>query len=363
MQAAARRGEAALAPALSRLRQAAERALGRGPWSVTFVPSKARSGDPHDYYSEGPYWWPDPSRPGGPYLRRDGQVNPQRFDGHGKAMSAMSDAVLTLGLAAYLLDDATAARRAAEVIRVWFLDPTTRMNPHLNYAQAIPGRSDGRGIGIIDSRCLIDAAVGMAFLSHTPHWPDAEEAAAREWFRRYLDWLTTSRNGRDEKNERNNHGSWWTAQVVAYAALVGDVSTMQMGFDWYRRRLIPVQVQPDGRCPFEEARTRSLSYSVFNLDALATVCRMAEVEGIDLWGFQTAEGAGMAAAVRYLTPYLLEPDAWTKPQITAYRRQRAPFLYWASLGLGEAEYRRAWRRLPSQDNAEDLLLELLDRSR
>ncbi len=36
------------------------------------------SGNKHDYMSQGPYWWPDPSKPDGkPYIRKDGQRNPE----------------------------------------------------------------------------------------------------------------------------------------------------------------------------------------------------------------------------------------------------------------------------------------------
>ena len=44
------------------------------------------------------------------------------------------------------------ADHAAAHLRAWFIDEATRMNPNLQYAQAIQGRFTGRGTGIIE-RC------------------------------------------------------------------------------------------------------------------------------------------------------------------------------------------------------------------
>ena len=53
-------------------------ALTEGPFSVMDKKRVPPSGDKHDYLSMGPYWWPDPSKPNGlPYIRRDGEVNPE----------------------------------------------------------------------------------------------------------------------------------------------------------------------------------------------------------------------------------------------------------------------------------------------
>ena len=62
--------------------KAAEAYLGEAPVTVTASSSPRSAGGRHDYFSEADYWWPDPANPGGPYVQRDGQSNPDNFDDH-----------------------------------------------------------------------------------------------------------------------------------------------------------------------------------------------------------------------------------------------------------------------------------------
>lgn len=56
-------GKSIVPSLIVRLKNLAEKQVTLGPWSVTFHPSPAASGNPHDFYSEEPYWWPDPKIP------------------------------------------------------------------------------------------------------------------------------------------------------------------------------------------------------------------------------------------------------------------------------------------------------------
>src|SRR5204862_2442066 len=112
---------------------------------------------------------------------------------------SMADAVFSLGTAAYLLDDQRYAQRAARDINTWFLNPKTRMTPHLEYSQAIRNFNNGCGAGIIDGRVFIRAIQGMEFLAQTGYWDVEEQAAVRKWFQDYLTWLTTRNNGNNDK--------------------------------------------------------------------------------------------------------------------------------------------------------------------
>ena len=182
------------------------------------------SGDKHDFVSYGPYWWPDPKKPDGlPYIRRDGEVNPESrgpaTDYH--AMGRMADAVKTLALAYFLSHDEAYAAHAARLLRAWFLDPATRMNPNLNFGQAIPGVCEGRGVGIIDTVSLLPIPDATLVLLPSAAWTDADQQGLRDWFAAYLQWLLTSKNGKDEAAAENNHGTWYDAQVAALAIYVG----------------------------------------------------------------------------------------------------------------------------------------------
>jgi hypothetical protein len=336
---------------VKRLRAEAERRVKEGPWTVTSERPKAADLDPHDYYSEAPYWWPNPSNLRAPFIRKDGQTNPARFLANKNALNSMTDAVFTLGAAGYLLDEPRYAQRAARVVRVWFIDPKTRMNPNLEYSQAIPGSSDGRGAGIIDGRVFIRAIQGMEFLARTGVWDEREQAAVRKWFEDYLRWLTRSENGFDEKHSGNNHASWWAAQVAAVASFVDNRAELRIAFDFYRDHILAKQIRPDGSAPREESRTRSLWYSAFNLEAYSTLCRIAQAHGVDLWTLRAKNGATVETVIDYLEPYLSDPRKWTREQITDFNNDGLYFVAFAGMGLNKPAYVKLFRKLERPDGA------------
>src|SRR5207247_1046274 len=180
-------GDQQFAPALAALRTRADRELNTQPLTIVHKPKAPPSGDKHDYVSMAPYFWPDPNKADGlPYIRRDGRVNPERERYDAPLLRKMSQAVGTLSLAYYLTNDERYAVHAARYLRVWFLDVPTRMNPNLNYAQFIPGVTDGRGIGIIDTVSLLQVVDGIGMLRGSPAWTDADQAGLTAWFRDYL---------------------------------------------------------------------------------------------------------------------------------------------------------------------------------
>lgn len=345
--------------AAERLRRDADARLKDGPWSVTFNRPKDRKIPVNDYYSEAPYWWPDPANPGGPFIRKDGETNRARFLANREDLGRVSQAVFLLGTAAWLFDDQRYADHASKLLAVWFVDPATRMNPHLEYGQAISGITDGRGIGIIDTTNLIWAVQGITFLDATGRWKPSDRVAVRKWFSDYLGWISTDKKGLDEKGNGNNHSSWWAAQAASYAVFLGDRDTQDAIWRMYREELIPKQMLADGSCPREESRTKSLGYSAFNLDALAVVCRLAEKQGVDLWRFRAKNGAGMPAGVAYLAPFMAHPETWKKPQIEPFQNDRIYFLALAGLGLNAPEHVAAWKTLRRPVGTWFTLLDLL----
>src|SRR4051812_18058564 len=336
----------------------AERRIKEGPWSVTFDRPQGLTLDVHDYYSQAPYWWPQDD-PKAPYVRKDGQVNPARFMANKNAINAMADTLYTLGTAAFLLDDAKYAQRAARVARVWFLDPKTRMNPSLDYAQEIRNVNSGRGAGVIDGRVFIRAIQGMEFLAQTGQWDAKDQAAVRRWFQEYLHWLTAGEHALDEKNSGHNHASWWTAQVAALATFVEDEPAQKMAWGWYRDQILGRQIHVNGSAPREEARTRSLSYSAFNLEAMTTACRIAQVNGVDLWTAKAKNGATLGTAIEYLLPYLSDPKKWAKEQIAEFSTDSLYYLAFAGMGLKKPEYIALYRKLEHGDSAWLGLVDLI----
>jgi alginate lyase len=325
-----------------------KRALAAGPWSVTYhrPTGLETNAGPHDYFSEGPYWWPDPKNPKGPYIRRDGERNPDRFTANHADLSHLCEAVLCLGIGAALLDRQDCLQHASEVLSVWFVDPATRMNPNLEFGQAVRGKMPGRSTGIIDTIALIHAAQGILLLEATGKFDEKLARGLRLWYADYLKWLTTSSKGIEESKSGNNHATWWTAQTAAYASFTGNKQARSEAWEHYRNYLVPTEMRPDGSCPREENRTQSLSYSSMNLDAFATICWLARMDGVDLWHFETADGKSVIKSFHYLVPYLLNPKHWKKQQISPYRANSYFFTGLAGVALHDKEMLSAYEKVP-----------------
>jgi hypothetical protein len=225
------------------------------------------------------------------------------------------------------------------------------MTPSLDYAQAIRNLNSGRGAGIVDGRVFIRAIQGMEFLAQTGNWDPKEQAAVHKWFQEYLHWILTSDNGNNEKRAGNNHASWWTAQVAAVAGFVEDDAQQKVAFDYYRDHIFPRQINSEGMAPREEARTKSLWYSAFNLEAFVTTCRIAQLKGVDLWSVHAKGGATISTVIDYLEPYLADPKKWTKEQVTDFANDGLYFLAFAGMGLKKPEYIALFRKLEHPEGA------------
>jgi hypothetical protein len=316
-----------LADDLIRLRREAEKALKNSSYSVTsneFVPP---SGDKHDYVSFGAYWWPDPDKADGlPYIRRDGETNEaQKSLGDKNCLNSFAKDVETLSLAYFLFNEERYAQHAVHLINQWFLNPTTRMNPHLEFAQGVVGRNHGKSSGIIDSRDFIYVLESLELLKGSASYSNDLETELRQWFAEFFEWLRTSQFGQKEHNAANNHGSWYHAQALRIALFLDDRAAANELFLNVRNNLISGQILPDGTQPEELARTNSLHYSIFNLAALATVARIGEALGEDLWQYSDSEGKGLRAAGNYLRPFMNGEAKWPHQQITEYRA--SPYVY------------------------------------
>jgi hypothetical protein len=311
-------GDPALRPAFDALIDSARAALDEPPVSVTQKTRVPPSGDRHDYMSLAPYWWPDSTKPGGlPFVRRDGIVNPEsRVDHDGWRMYAMMKRVEALALAHWFTGDARYAEGAARHLRAWFLDPATRMNPNLRFGQAIPGVTEGRGIGIIDTRHLPQIVDAVRLLDGAPGLSAAERAGLEQWCRDYLRWLLESEQGREERAAENNHGVFYDAQVAALALFVGDSAVARRTLRESAPARIASQIARGGRQPLELERTRPLHYSLFNLDAFTMLAEMGRHAGIDLWRYAGPTGGTLLDALRFVAPYADSAVKWPTPQVS-----------------------------------------------
>jgi len=354
-------GDPSLAPSYRALLADAEKALGQRPESVVEKTRIPPSGNRHDYVSLGPYWWPDSSKAGGiPYLRRDGERNPEASrdaDVDAPRLDRMAGAVETLGLAWWFSGDERYAAHAARLLRAWFIDPATRMNPNLVYGQAIPGITEGRGIGIIETGRLIRVADALAMMDASTSLTADDRAGMRRWMGEYLDWLLASPNGLDEKAWYNNHGTWYDAQTAALALYLGRDTLAREIVAGTTRLRMATQIQPDGRQPEELARTRSFSYSAFNLEAFSELAEMGRQVGIDLWHYRPERGGTLRAALDYLAPYADPAVRWQGQQITAEGPAAlALHLARARRVYTDARYGELLARIPPAEVAESRAL-------
>lgn len=325
----------------------AEAYLDKAPRTITSIVAVRSAGGIHDYYSEGPYWWPNTEDPQGPYIRRDGERNPERFHAHGQLLHEMVDVVVTLTAAYTLTADRRYAQQALRHLHAWFVAHDTRMNPSLAYSQAIFGIATGRGIGIIDTVALIEVALSFKALVMAGQVPAPQRVALEQWFSDYADWLTTHSYGTDERDHGNNHSTWWGAQLTAYAWAANRSDLAGLCQSQFQRQL-PLQMASDGSFPKELARTRPGHYTVYNLRAWTTYALLLRTTTSRKLEDEVPL-QDLKRAVDFLVSYLQAPATWPyatvlEPQFEARSDLYLQFAYWL---WKEPVYLQLWEQLPA----------------
>ncbi|WP_309397122.1 alginate lyase family protein [Cerasicoccus maritimus] len=305
MQANYRENPDMKSPEVEELIRLAEEALNRQPATIVNKTSLPASGDRHDYSSMGPYWWPNPNTDDGkPYIRKDGQFNKDNFKDM-ESMGAVLNAVRRLSLAYYITDDERYSECAALWLRTFFLNESTRMNPHLRYAQAIPGLCEGRSIGMIDTWSLPTMLDAVVLIQGSAHWTDEDNAALQLWVSELLDWFLTSDFAAEESAQKNNHGVWYFAQIGAYGVFSGRGDEIR-GIYAEKAPSLTQQIQPDGSMPVELERTRPLHYSTFCLQAYLNILAVSDKLGMAF----PEQDKSIHRAVAYLGYYMDHPEEW-----------------------------------------------------
>ncbi|MEE4310758.1 MAG: alginate lyase family protein, partial [candidate division KSB1 bacterium] len=314
-------GDESLLKLLDALYVMADSAMKGGPFSVTYNESIAPNGDGHDYVSMGPYWWPNPETEDGlPYIRKDGQVNPERNQYDKVPLRTLEMCVTVLALAYYYSDNREYADRAAELVRIWFLNESTRMNPNLNYGQFIPGLTQGRSVGIIETRSVMRIAEAIGLIFESGVWSPGDYKGMKTWLSDYLDWLFESDLGVEESNRTNNHGTWYDVQTAYLALYTGRKECAKQILMEFPEKRISVQVMKNGEQPLELERTRAYSYSLLNLDGLFAAAVLGERTGLDLWRYPSPENSLLRSALDYLIPYALGEKKWPYQQLTGMKK-------------------------------------------
>lgn len=347
------------------------------PKTIVTAVNPRSAGGPHDWSSEGDYWWPDPKNPDGPYVQRDGLTNPANFVAHRQLMLDFVRTFDALAAAYKVTGDERYAVAAVRQLDAWYVDPATRMNPNLQYAQAIHGRYTGRGTGVIDTVHFAEVALGVEALRGSRALTPSEDAAVTGWFRDYLHWIRTSPNGLDESRATNNHGTCWALQEAAFAHLVGDREALADARRRFETVLLPRQMAPDGSFPQELRRTKPYGYSIFNLDVMSGLATVLSTPSDPLMNFTLPDGRSLVKGVAFLAPYLADKQAWldqvrrpssvkplaatgadplVKPDVMYWNDWpvRQPALIFGALAAGRTDWLATWEKLDPDPTVEEI---------
>jgi len=340
-----------------RVLDAAAEFVSQTPLTITAFPATRSAGGLHDFYSQADYFWPNPKDPNGPYINRDGQSNPGNFDDHRRVMVRLSIQVPALTAAWLLTGRSSYARRACDHLRAWFVTPETRMNPSLNFAQAVQGVSTGRSYGIIDTLHLVEVARAASFL--TAQTLSAEDSrAVKAWFQSYLEWLNSSDPGKTERDAKNNHAICWALQAAEYARLAGDEPARKEVYRRYREIMLPDQMAQDGSFPRELARTKPYSYSVFNFDVMAGLCQSLKGLVPDPSTYQLPDGRGLSKAAEFIYPYIKDKSAWKWPKDVEHFDAlpvRSPGLLFSGIAFHQQNYIDLWKTLNPDPTDKEII--------
>lgn len=331
------------------------------PVTVTDFFCERSAGGPHDFYSEGDYWWPDPENPDGPYIRKDGQTNPDNFVAHRLAMIRLSRIVGMQTSAFLLTGEKKFAEAALEHLDAWFVNPETMMNPSLLYVQAIKGRVTGRGIGIIDAIHLIEVARAVEVLEQNKAVSQQSINQVKAWFDKFVKWLTTHPYGIDEMNTKNNHATCWVMQVGAFARLTENEGVLDLCRNRFKNVLLPNQMGVDGSFPLELERTKPYGYSLFNLDAFFTAAEILSDDSNNLYDFTTPDGKNLQKGAAFLFPFVKDKSTWPYRQDVMYWEEwpvRHPFLLFAGEAYDKNDYIELWKTLEGYPKTGEVLRNL-----
>ncbi len=335
-----------------RILKLANDALQLKPPAVTDYRATNSAGGPHDFFSQADYAWPNSTnRNGLPYVQYDGRTDTNNFEEHRMAMRHMKDAVSALAAAYAITGDEKYVPKAAEFLRVFFLDENTRMNPNLNYAQAVLGKETGNAIGVIDTLHLAELPMAVRFLEKSPAFDPAVDAGMKKWFADYIHWMTTATNGVKEMNAANNHSIAYFVQLASFAKFVDDQKTLEICRQRFRNVLLPRQMTNNGSFPLELKRTKPYGYSIFQADNVAILCVLLSTPKDDLWRFKLPSGVTPLKSAEFIYPYLADKEKWLadgrSKDILHWDNwpARESCLLFAYAEAGDSKYFDLWKKL------------------
>ena len=338
--------------------QTADYYLNEMPETVTATFCERSAGTFHDFYSEGDYWWLDEQNAMGPYIRKDGFTNPANFTKHREALIRFSQISGALASAYVLTKNNKYATKLALHLQAWFVNKNTKMNPNLLYAQAIKGVATGRGIGIIDTVHLVEVAKAIHAIENSKALSKSDLGAIKEWFSNYLTWITTHEYGIAERDNGNNHSVCWTMQVAAFAELTQNTKATEFCRNFYKNTLLPNQMDTDGSFPLELKRTKPYGYSLFNLDAMASICQILSTKQNNLYFYSTNDGKNLELGLNFMIPYIENKSRWPFQKDVMYWDEwpvRQSSLVFGGIAYKNKKYIELWKSLKANNTTPEII--------
>ena len=336
-------------------------AMQKLPITITAYPALKSAGGIHDFFSQADYFWPNPVSSDSPYIQKDGLSNPENFVLHRQAMIRLSKIIGALASAYKITGDPKYVIQAIKHCKAWFVDRETMMNPSLLYSQAIIGRFTGRGIGIIDSIQFLEVVQGLMVMENAANMNTDILASIKNWFSTYIEWLNTHPYGKAERETLNNHSTCWVMQVAAFAKFTDNTEMLKFCSDRYKNVLLPNQMSENGSFQRELVRTKPYGYSIFNLDAMATICQILSNPKDNLWLYTTKDGKSIQKGIKFLAPFLKEKDKWPYPSDVMYWNNwpvAQPALIFGAVAFQNKDWLNTWKKLEHQPSMEEVIRNL-----
>lgn len=331
----------------------ANKALRVRPFSVMNKTGVPPSDNKHDYMTLAPYFWPNPNTPDGlPYIRKDGKVNPETRDAYTdyNEKESFFNAIDILGKAFFYSENKDYGEKAIFLIKTWFLDKATKMNPHLNYGQGIPGVNNGRPFGIIEFGGIRELIECLELLEEGNTLDSIIKNGMKNWLSEYVHWLKTSEIGIMEGTRSNNHGTWYDVQLCSILLYLGEAEQIKEILEKAKTIRIASQIEPDGSQPQELARTKSFSYSTMNLSAFTRLAWFGQKVGVDLWNYETQDGRSIKKAYWFLMPYITTDKEWKYQQLANTGDYKSRFINLVE-DAGETFNEKAFLEIVEKQNA------------
>lgn len=260
--------------------------------------------NPHLYFTESPYcgwstfWglWGDSCR--------DGHINPDADREDYKQAIRMGKESVTLALAYRLTNNAVYADKVSTYIDAWVLDEKTRITPQFTNSQS--------HIELCITHLSIFYAINLM-------WDHANWDAAKKT--RILMWIREWGKSIEHWREDNNFEDWRIAMRLSIYSMTGDEAGMARAVNDFKNRINSV-ISDQGKMIHELRRTKSLSYSLYAINAMMQSAEIAWRSGIDLYQYRDDRGVGLETALDLHQPFLLKPNknSWPYQQISPIKK-------------------------------------------